>query len=401
MTIDPSMRVALEHQRAGRIRQAEDAYRRILANDPDHAEALEGLGVLLSNAGAYSEAIERLQNAIRHQPRSIDAHRFLSRALLDSGQLDDALLVLENLLRICPDDPAEWNNLGAIQAALNRLVDATTSFRMAIALQPGYRPAIVNLANALADTGRDEEVVRLCRQALDIDPDDSSTRFLLSAVAGKQFPDIAPRDYVTRLFDNSATFFDDQAESLEYRGPDMLRAAFDEVASRNAGRQFDLGHLDVIDLGCGTGLCGAAFRDVAGTLIGVDLSACMMQRAQQKGLYTQLLVGELAAVLGTMPDAFDLVLAADVFIYIGDLRGVFNASRASLRSGGLFAFTVETTGTASQELRPTRRYAHSHEYLRSLASGFGFEVAAMNSAPLRMDHERPIEGAAYVLRRKT
>lgn len=388
------LRFALDRHRSGDLREAERIYRCILAECPSHEHALEGLGVLLTQSGKPLAAIECLRQALRIDPELVDAHRFLATALLDSGQSSAALAPLEALVRLCPDDAAAWNNLGAVQATESRRGAAEASFRKALDLQPQYRQAIVNLANAIVEPGREGEVAALCRRAIALMPDDDPTRFLLSAVSGETPPPAAPAGYLTSLFDNSATIFDAQADRLNYRGPQMLRDAFDIAVDPSTGLS-----LDIADLGCGTGLSGAAFCDLARTLTGIDLSVQMLEQARSKGIYSNLIAGEIADTLKVMPHAFDMVISMDVFIYIGNLSGIFASIWGSLRPDGLFAFGVESAETADYVLRRTRRYAHSAAYVRRLAKDLGFIELTMRTGPLRTIEGNEIEGATFVFRR--
>jgi predicted TPR repeat methyltransferase len=215
----------------------------------------------------------------------------------------------------------------------------------------------------------------------------------LAALTGRPAPPAAPAARVAALFDRYADSFDQHLiGTLGYRTPQLL---FDAVnaAGLGAGAR-------VLDLGCGTGLCGALFRPLASTIAGVDLSAAMIAKAREAGHYDRLEVQDLLSALNEVPGAYDLLIAADVFVYLGDLAEVHRVAFAALSPGGLFAFSVEAfDGPSSYELRPTRRYAHSAGYLEELAERAGFERVSRAKAPLRAEHGHEIEGFTVVLRK--
>jgi predicted TPR repeat methyltransferase len=321
-------------------------------------------------------------------PFSADTHVRMANAMLEMGKTADAAAAYQAALRIAPEHAQAWNNLGSAQAALRMLPEAEASFRRAAQLNPRYFQALSNLANAVADAGRYNEAVDWCRQALAIRPDDAAMRFLLAAVTGDNAPATAPLSYVAVMFESYAHDFDAQlVGKLIYCGPQMLRGAIGDAAKA----------LDILDLGCGTGLCALAVRDLARTLTGVDLSPQMLEQARARRIFDRLIQGDVREALTSMSAAFDLIISADVFTYVGDLAPIFPAARRTLRQGGRFAFVVEDHAGTGFLLRPSRRYAHSAEYIRNLAAPAGFTMGTMNRAVLRVEHGHGIDGAVYVL----
>jgi predicted TPR repeat methyltransferase len=194
-----------------------------------------------------------------------------------------------------------------------------------------------------------------------------------------------------RLFDDYAASFDRHlVEALDYHVPEMLhRAAL--KARPGVG-------LDVIDLGCGTGLVGVLFRPVAGRLVGIDISPGMIQRAGRRGVYDQLVLDDAADYLRGRAEPCDLVLAADVFIYVGDLGPIFQEVGRLLRPGGLFAFSLETTPGADYVLQPNRRYAQSPNYVHRLAGEHGLKAVEETRVKLRRHGGADAWGLVMVLR---
>jgi predicted TPR repeat methyltransferase len=159
------------------------------------------------------------------------------------------------------------------------------------------------------------------------------------------------------------------------------------------------GNLDILDLGCGTGLVGSRFRPLARTLTGIDISSNMIEIARQRQIYDHLVCSELIAFLQTQAGNFDLAVAGDVFVYIGDLSAVFGGVRDALRDGGVLGFSVEASEAEDFVLRPTRRYAHSETYLRKLAAGHGFALEAIEPHVIRQQGGKDVPGYLATLRR--
>jgi predicted TPR repeat methyltransferase len=155
-------------------------------------------------------------------------------------------------------------------------------------------------------------------------------------------------------------------------------------------------------LGCGTGLGGLVLRRFASSLVGVDLSPGMIEKARQRKIYRELIVDDLTAAMRKLGRRFDLIAAADVFVYIGDLAPVFQAAAGSLRPGGLLVFSVEVDESAQTYiLRQTRRYAHSLNYIRSLAQANALIEVSIRREVLRTEQGKDVEGWIVVLRAGT
>jgi predicted TPR repeat methyltransferase len=235
-------------------------------------------------------------------------------------------------------------------------------------------------------------------RAVELGADPAQVDFALAAFGaeGSAMPDAAPQPYVVQLFDSVAGDFDQHLnDTLKYRVPQLLAEALARCGGLPAGAS-------VLDLGCGTGLAGALLRPQAARLEGVDLSPGMLEQARRRGIYDALACGDIVEHLEALSAPVDLVLAADVFVYLGDLAPVFAASAAALRPGGLFAFSVEALGAAAGVdflLCRTRRYAHALDYVLRLTAAHGFEVALLEAAVLREEGGADVAGGIVVLRR--
>ncbi len=368
----------------GRLGEAVTSYQRAIEIKPDGAEAHINLGNVLQEQGKGDDAISCFKKALEIKPDNALAHYNLGNALMESGQLEDAVERFRKALEINQDYPQCHNNLGHVLKNLGRLDGAMTCFRKAIEIQPDYAEAHGNLGHALYEHGQLKEALAAFRHALELDPKNATARHMVSAISGKT-TEAAPRDYVRKLFNDFAPSFEKQlVDDLGYRMPSLMRQAVDKKLG--AGGVFGR----ALDLGCGTGLVAEKFRDIVGEFHGVDLSRWMIELAKEKGCYDGLFIEDILEFLEN-PDRvavpYDLILAADLFVYIGNLAPVFAAVRRVLTVGGSFVFSVEGLEQGSYRLLDTGRYSHGEAYIRGLASEYGFSVELRDHIPIRKDKE--------------
>jgi predicted TPR repeat methyltransferase len=268
-----------------------------------------------------------------------------------------------------------------------------------VELAPGFAAAWFALGEVREKRGYRDGAVAAFAQARDNDPEDRQGAGLALARLGVGEPTPAmPDSYVRHLFDQYAGRYDSAlTEHLRYRGPAILLEAVQHVLR-------DLRHPplfgDVLDLGCGTGLAGAAFRPFASRLVGVDLSSGMIAKANEKGIYDETHVAGVEDYLNEAtaanPERYDLVLAADVFVYIGDLAPIFAGIRKILAPGGMLAFTVETHAEDGIKLLPTQRFAHGENYLRQRLNAAGLAVQQLARTSVRSEKGDPVDGLVAV-----
>lgn len=361
------------------------------------SQAQKNWAMACIQAGRFAEAKAIYTEICRARPGDADAWFMLSAINGYLGLMGEAVRCGRQAVAIRPDYVEAHYNLGQAYKRLNKSPEAEASFRAAVRLRPDYAEAWDNLGYILQEQGKKDEAMACYQEALRLRPDFTGTRYLLAALGGHAPPPQAPPDYVRGLFDGYADHFDKHlTEALEYRIPEFLNQAVRRVITGNERE------LDVLDLGCGTGLCGVLFRDLARTLAGVDLAPRMIEKARTRNLYDKLLVGDVVLPLEAPGAAYDLVLAADVFIYIGDLARVFQLSKAALKPGGLFAFSVEAAPQdTTYLLRATNRYAHSEGYIRDLARTSDLAEVSCDRAVLRKQGGAPVEGYIFVLRRES
>ena len=321
---------ASSFNRTGRLDPAIDAYRRAIAIDPSHANAHSNLGVLLRATGHPIEAEAAYRAAIRLNPEHIDA----------------------------------YTNLGILLNGLKRTEEAAACYCKVITLRPKHREARKLLALAHCTLGEIDEATNIFEEWLKEEPEDPIARHMLAACTGRDVPERASNGFVERTFDSFAASFESKLAKLSYRAPALVAAMLEDCGLEPSRR------LDVLDAGCGTGLCGALVAPFARRLVGVDLSDGMLAHAKDKNVYDTLMKTELTEYLRDNGEAFDLIVSADTLVYFGDLKGVIAAVAGALRPNGLFVFTLEhaagdmrrrrlPSGTA-RPLQPCRRHTSSN-----------------------------------------
>jgi predicted TPR repeat methyltransferase len=395
MTERSDFQKGLALHRQGRLAEAEPLYRRVLRTTPTHFDALHLLGTLCGQTDRFDEAHALLTQALAQRPDSAPALNNLGNTLGSLGRHQEAVQAFERALAVRPDDAKALRNRGTSLRALERPVEALASFDAALALQPGYAEALIGRAECLLTLHRKAQAIEAFRQALPLGKDVDQIRYALAALGAEPAPPTAPAGYVEALFDMYAHNFDDHlVKTLGYRTPELLIAELRRADPPGGG--------EVIDLGCGTGLCGPLLRPLARRLTGVDLSGLMLAKARELGMYDELVQGDIVAALQGQPRRLDIAVAADVFVYIGDLDAVFAATAAALRPSGLFAFSVEACDAneaADFRLGAKRRYAHSQAYLQRLAATHGLAIESSTRCVIRKESDEGVEGLLVVMRR--
>jgi len=263
---------------------------------------------------------------------------------------------------------------------------AADLMRDALDLSPGWALGWFRLGEMREAAGALDAAAEAWTTALALDPRDRPGAALKLALIGRAPPvETSPSAFVEALFDQYADTFDAAlVEKLAYRVPALLADAL----HIQGGRTFRL----ALDLGCGTGLTGEVLRPYVQRLEGFDISARMLGRARARGIYDRLEKADLQDFHygGDRPD---LVVAADVLIYLGGLDRVAKAVAGLLAPGGLFAFSVELlAGEGDFALQPSRRYAHSEPYIRRLLGENGLDALWLEERVIRQDRGEPVTG---------
>lgn len=359
------------------------------AADQTDAQALNRRGEACLDAHLPLEALAEFDRALALQPAHAVAAHNRGRALRALGRVHEAIDWHDRALAVQPDFAAALAHRAQCRRDIGDDDLAAQDYEAAIGLDPSQASWQIGYAMLLGDLGLPDRARVAYRRAADSGADEAAIDFLLSAADGSPPPASPPAGYVAALFDAYAPRFERHlTRRLRYRAPQLLADALLPLLSQRAQA--------IADLGCGTGLMGALLRPHAVRLDGADISPRMLERARARGIYDALQETDLTAFLLSQPATYDVIAAADVFVYIGDLQPVFRAARAALRSNGLLAFTAEALDDGDYALQPTRRYAHARDYLERLAAAHGFAPRGITRRTLRLNGDEDVHGYVAV-----
>jgi predicted TPR repeat methyltransferase len=422
LTVEEALQIAIQLQQDARFEEADVVYREILKVDPSNPRALHFAGVLAHQLGRSNEAAQLIEKSLSLVPDVADWYSNLGIVLQESGHLDEAIVAYQRAIALDPEHANAYSNLGVLLRATGKPEEAEHAYRTAIRLNPEHIDAYTNLGVLLYGLQRREEAVAcFCRvitlrpkhpearrllalahcrlgevdKAIQIyenwlaeNPDDPVASHMLSACSGRKTPERASDAFVQISFDSFAASFESKLAKLSYRAPELVGGMLDDtglVAAQN---------LDVLDMGCGTGLCGRLIRPYARRLVGVDLSAGMLVQAREKQLYDELEQTELTEYLRSHTDTFDVIVSADTLVYFGALEHVIAAASGALRPGGVLIFTLEhgvSPSAPDYHLETHGRYTHARPYVERLLELNGL-TPEIGQAELRMESGVPVAG---------
>jgi len=385
------MHLAEALNNTGRIEEAIDIYHHVLSAVPDHAEAHYNLGVLEHSRGNHSLAEAHYRQALTIDDQDVDCHYNLGLLLKEMGRPKDAIASYMNAVGIDPDDSVIHYNLGLALKELHLFKEASLAFNKAVELNDDYGPAYSALGMMYQLLEDKEKALHAYGNAIRLGHNVASCKHMIAALNGEE-RDTAPREYIRELFDQYADRFDESlVDKLRYDLPNRLVRTLREI--RPPDKRFRCG----VDLGCGTGLSGEAFRPLTESLHGVDISPKMVDIAQDKNIYNKLAVSDVIDFLHRSQHRYDLFIATDVVIYLGDLHPLFAAVKARAMDEACFVFSTESTDNDGFELQPSGRFAHSPEYVREMAARHDFEIKFHETARVRKEKDTWLTGEMYGL----
>jgi predicted TPR repeat methyltransferase len=433
--VNPKLKKAMKLHQEGALVKAGQMYERVLHAEPRNVTALHFYGVLQHDLGRSSRALQFITKALRIAPDYLAAVQNLGNIYLETDQAEQAEDCYRKILSLEPASVAALNNLSIALRFQRKWEESEESVRLATTLEPSnkeawyhlgrtqqargnytealqslFRATEIDPAFSLAQTalcrttyllefaqGRKESEMAATREAyerwLAADPDNPICKFMLAACHHDSALKRAPDDFVVRLFDEFAESFDRNLTNLGYRAPDLVA---DEVA-RVYGEPS--ASLRVLDAGCGTGLLAELLRPWASILNGVDLSAGMLNKARQRGVYDRLDEFELTQFLTRHGQAFDLVVCTDTLCYFGELEEALDALARALRPGGKAVLTLERLDDCTDDffLSANGRYRHAQKYLEHCIVAASLRIESLSHEVLRKEGADEVQGLLVTL----
>ncbi len=376
----------------GRLEEARERYLLVLSYLPESPLLHYNIGLVSYDLRDFDQAVQAFTRALAYSPGDTDTLFNLALSQKQTGDCQAALATYLQVLEASPDHADCWYNLAGCYRDIHADEQAITCYHRVLAIDAAYLPAANNLAYLYHRTGKDEQAALYYRKVLDLRPEDDSARYMLASLDGMPL-DHAPDTYIRDFFDTYAEGFEHSlVTDLGYDTPRKLAACLGRCPGTQA--LFDHG----LDLGCGTGLSGISYAEVVTTLDGVDLSRNMLAKAAQKGCYSSLHADSISHYLLTTDQTYDLFLATDVFIYVGDLEQLFIAAHSIARPCALFCFSTENMDAGSYQLRTTGRFTYSRVYIHAIAAATGWTVLAVEATRLRKERETMLAGDLWILR---
>jgi predicted TPR repeat methyltransferase len=251
---------------------------------------------------------------------------------------------------------------------------------------------LCNLGAVYLKMEQPAKAIEFYQKAAELKPDDQTIRFMLDALTGAANASAAPTEYVKNLFDNYAGYFDKHVlDTLHYQVPQLMHDLLKPYLPVTPEQW------RVLDLGCGTGLSGAVFRDIAKHLVGVDISPRILSKAREKNIYDELIEMDIVSALNQLQEKYNLIIAADTLVYLGDLSAIFTACHRLLDTNGLFTFSLEAGNVSPYQLQKTGRFTHTKSYIENLAAQHQLTILQCRSITCRTQEEQPVEGFIFVL----
>jgi predicted TPR repeat methyltransferase len=399
--VDTWLALGLTRAKLGDVEAAEAAYRKVLELDPKSAIAWQCLGLLKEGIRRYDEAIDCFRTCIGRGGASAPLLANLGKLLQQTGRLGESCQAYAEAVRLDGSNLRyqEMHRQSRFRSAVFVGLPVDQALAAYLEFKPGSPPTERELADLFYTTftffagfGHRAAAARIGQTYLERWPDSPSMAYLVNAVNGTEGVDRSPSAYISEHFDAFAETFDAQLGILGYRLPENLCAAVQAVAV--PGHRYD-----ALDAGCGTGLCGPFLLPSVRRLTGVDLSPKMLVQAGKRDIYSELVCEDLPVYLRRSEGRFDLVVAADVMIYFGDLAPLLDAAAHAIRAGGLLAFSIELIPEGTYRLLASGRFAQSVDYVRRLAAPAFAELSCQETT-LRWEGAVRVPGQIFVFRRR-
>lgn len=349
--------------------------------------------------GNKAQAVEYLSNFCNTQPHNAALPRDIGIFFQQNNMPLKAEMFYRHSLSLDNSQAAIHFNLGVIYQNMGKTEQAIQTYLEAVEAQPDYARAFANLGYLYHETGNHDKCKECCLNAQRLEPDNPQIKHMIAALGIDPLPEAADQQYIKNLYKEYADHYDKHLSvTLKSRVPELIHTA-------------TLKHLEkprsdynLLDLGCGTGVCGQLFSQYTRNMIGVDLSEEMIEEARKKGIYQALYASDIDEYLNKTiashgNEKYDIIISSDVLIYIGNLKSVIEGASRALNSVGLFSFSIESSIDSGDDfiLDATGRYKHNPQYISRMSRENNFDILSSAETALREQNKQAVTGRIYVL----
>lgn len=381
------MLAGLMAEQSGNVKKALESLRTCVALAPNWGPGMLELALLLARQNQFNEAMKWAEDVAALEPKNPKVLAGVVDIAHRSGNLEMAVRHLERGLQQHPGDQQLMAHLSQDLAQLQRYDESLKIIELLITQEPTNPEFLVSRIQTLLVANRAPEALPSTTTLIGKYPNDEIAQYYHQIAQGK-VPAQQPAALYRSMFDNMASSYDmHMVRGLRYQLPKLVAA---KIMAHHPDKK-----LNILDLGCGTGLLGIFLGKPDGFLIGVDTSEKMIEQAARHNLYDRFHMVDLRDALRETPDdLYDAITALDVFIYTGDVSEAISNAFRILRAGGAFYFSCETTKTDANHLvlQASGRYAHSEQSIKTLCSAAGFLSVHVEEHVLRYESDQPVQG---------
>lgn len=383
---------ACELQEENSLFDALSIYSELLYFIPKSPMIHFNMGLALFDMGDFEKAAEHYDIAAEESPKDPDIqyNQGLNFRRLDNKK--DAIIAFASAIELGDSSIDTLYNKALCHQDCKEFEDAEKLYDLVLEQDTNHQLSLNNLAYLCHKTGNLTKAKQLYKLLLQLNPGHTAAQHMLNALLGIT-PDNAPLEYIESVFDGYAeTFENSLLKDLHYRTPTELWRLFRKLFPEHQ-------HCSCLDLGCGTGLAGEAFSSACSELTGIDISNKILQVAKEKNLYKLLLKDDILSYLEKSTKRFDLIIAADVFTYMGDLESLLTACKERCESKGILCFSVEESEGNSFILKDTGRFGHPRNYIERICKNTGWQLLLSKRSKLRQDKNEWIFGYLFILQK--
>lgn len=375
----------------GQLFDAITCYKRAIEIDPKDPAPVNNLGNVYRALGWMQDCETCYRKALEIAPDSSEILNNVGVVCMTQNKIQDAVTFFEKAIKINKTFYQAFYNLGLVFSKAHKTFEAIACHEKVLELKEDHLEAHLSLGSLYGKVKDPERSLEHYTAAKQISPDHPSAIHMLNALKGDT-TSAPPRRYVEDLFDSYSSQFDAHlTQKLGYNAPTLLSKMIKDHKGKDPFRK-------MLDIGCGTGLSAIELKESCTEIYGLDLSKKMLEEAKKKGIYHKTIYGDAVEYLKQTTESFDLVVAADVFVYMGDLKNFFTQLKSKVSPGAMVAFSTETCEGEKFELCASGRYAHSRKYIETLM-GSDYTIVQTQRVPLRIDDGKQLEGDLYLFRK--